>query len=670
MASATTDLGGSLATSSRQDVAIFESYGWADAQEIAQRLKGSLEEAGYDVWIDRENLRPDDEHFWLALEGALNRCTLVVALLSPHSVRLDGEASTPHGASVCHYELMLAVRKEKTVLPIVVVECDTPLAIIRYEPLHFTAWEKSPSAYREGVDEIIRAIQNIRAGDRRYVIYVDKLAPYDFFAELKTAAGSFVGREWVLARIEDWLPTERRCFLIEADPGSGKTALLAEMVRRNEGARVIAYHFCSALKPDTVNARMFVRFIAAMLCGTVPAYAERLRRSEDLVSALKSNDPTTMLSQGVLAALHAIRMEGTRYILVDALDEAIAGANSGGQMTIVQLLARAIGEFPSWLRLIVTTRRDDRVLPLFQDADRCFLGGAVAAQRDDVRNYIERRFAELRLSTLVGPDEETKRRAVAAIADRAAGSFQYAETVLNEIRSGELHLDELDHLPKELGSLYYRFADRRFPGPTDFRVARSVLSVLLAAREPLTRAQLQSITRLDRDEVAATLDALSCFLTWDLGAEEDRVYRTAHKSVGDWLIRPPENIDRFKVALAAGRESILTYCQNWTAHRERYALTHLIAHLLESGDVAGALTAIRGGFFAARHGVVDPRFDLDDTQAVVAALVIAENQEAIVWLSRTDDEWQRDGVAAALSVAPARADKFVDRIVDVLLRVR
>ena len=76
-----------------RDVAIFESYGWVDAREIAQRLKASLEEAGYDVWIDRENLRPDDEHFWLALEGALNQCTLVVALLSPHSVRLEGEAT-------------------------------------------------------------------------------------------------------------------------------------------------------------------------------------------------------------------------------------------------------------------------------------------------------------------------------------------------------------------------------------------------------------------------------------------------------------------------------------------------------------------------------------------------------------------------------------------------
>lgn len=201
----------------RQGAAIFESYGWADAGEIAQQLKASLERAGYEVWIDREHLRPDDEHFWLALEAALNRCSLVVALLSPHSVRLEGERGTPHGASVCHYELMLAVRKDKPVLPVVVIDCDTPLAIIRYEPFRFTDWCISPTAYRDGVNEILRALEQIRSGDKRYVIYVDKLAPYDFFAELKTGAGNFVGRDWVLARIEQWLPGNRRCFLIEAE---------------------------------------------------------------------------------------------------------------------------------------------------------------------------------------------------------------------------------------------------------------------------------------------------------------------------------------------------------------------------------------------------------------------------------------------------------------------
>jgi len=657
--------------SAPRGAAIFESYGWADAGEVAQQLRTSLEEAGYDVWIDREHLRPDDQHFWLALEGALNRCDLVVALLSPHSVRLDGEHGTPHGASICHYELMMAVRKEKAVLPIVVIDCDTPLAIIRYEPLNFTRWQASPVAYREGVGEILNALRDIRSGDRRYVIYVDKLAPYDFFAELKTAAGSFVGREWILERIDAWLPGDRPCFLIEAEPGSGKTALAAEMVRRNDDGRVLAYHFCNSLKPDTVNPRMFVRFIAAMLSGTVSAYAERLRHSEDLVQALKSNEPTTMLSQGVLAALHQIPMQETHYILVDALDEAIgAVSGDGSQMSIPRLLAQAIDEFPPWLKLIATTRRDDRVLPLFQHAERCFLGGGVAEQRDDLRNYVERRLAELDLGAPAGTDEPARRAAVATIAERSAGNFQYADTVLGEMRSGDLRLDEIDRLPRELGNLYYRFADRRFPDPSDFRLARTMLSVVLAAREPLTRSQLAAVTGLGGDDrLLPTLDALNCFLTWDSGAGAEHVYRPAHKSISDWLLTPPGEFDRFKVDPAPGRQAILAHCRGWATNRDRYAMAHLIAHLLENGELAEAVAAIRSGFFAARHAAVDQTLDLDDSRDVILALVAVEDEGAILALAQTDNVWQRDGVAAGLRLAPPGADGFVDRVVDRLLRV-
>ena len=73
---------------------IFESYGWRDAGDIAKRLKPSLESAGFEVWIDREHIRPDAVDFWSPLQQALEKCKLVVALLSPHSVRREREIST------------------------------------------------------------------------------------------------------------------------------------------------------------------------------------------------------------------------------------------------------------------------------------------------------------------------------------------------------------------------------------------------------------------------------------------------------------------------------------------------------------------------------------------------------------------------------------------------
>ncbi len=650
--------------------AVFVSYGWGDAGKIAARIKVSLEEAGYDVWIDRENIKQDDEHFWIALEDALNTCELVVALLSPHSVRLQGERATPHGASVCHYELMMAVRKEKAVVPIVVIACDMPLAIIRYEPLVFTDWH-SPEAYRQGIQQILHAIRDVRGGDRRYVIYIDRLSPYDFFAELKTAAGSFVGREWLLARLDAWLQADSRCFLIEAEPGSGKTALAAELVRRNSGGRILAYHFCNALKPDTVNARMFVRYLAAMLCGTVSAYAHRLRQSEELLNALQSNDPTTMLSQGVLAALRHVPMDGAHYIIVDALDEAAAVADGTAEMSIPQLLSQALGDFPPWLKLVVTTRRDDRIVPRFQQAERCLLGASLAAQREDLRQYVEDRMADLLLGARLGADEAGHRRTVATIAERSAGNFQYAATVLDELRGGTLAVGEIDRLPAELVALYYQSAARRFPAPRAFASARTILGVLHGARQPLTRSQLALVTGLDRDEeLLPALDGLNCFVTWDTGAGNERVYRLAHKSIDDWLVAPPLDADRFKIDPVQGRELILRHCRGWATHREPYALTWLIAHLLEAGLTEDALAVIRGGFFSERRSHADPRRDLDDTRALILALVGARDERAILELAKTDNVWQRDGVAAGLQMAPPDADAFVDRVVGALLEVR
>ena len=66
-----------------QVIRIFESYGWQDAADVAGRLKDSLEESGYQVWIDREHLRPDDKHFSFALEDAVSNSEVVVALTQP-----------------------------------------------------------------------------------------------------------------------------------------------------------------------------------------------------------------------------------------------------------------------------------------------------------------------------------------------------------------------------------------------------------------------------------------------------------------------------------------------------------------------------------------------------------------------------------------------------------
>jgi hypothetical protein len=642
---------------------IFESYGWDDAKVIANRIKDSLREAGFSVWIDREHIKHDETDFWTPLEQALDKCELVVALLSPYSGRREGDVEHSPWMSICNNELIMAVRMNKTVVSVAVIECRPPLAIVHYDPIDFTNWQTSPEAYRAGIDEILHWIREGLSKPtprRRYSVYVDNLSRDRLsFPEELFAKDSFVGRGWLMDQLRAWVKRQgERCFLIEAEPGTGKTALAAELVR-NDQDRILAYHFCNSQNDDTINPRRFVRSIAAMLSGNVSAYRERLR-DVDFVSPLRmDNDPTTMLWQGVLAPLHDARMDGEFYIVVDGLDEAV----DTPEKSIPQLLSEQLDNFPPWLKLVVTTRQHDRVLSWFQHAERCVLGDSESRQEADLREYIARRLTGSRYT-----EEGARGRILAIIAKRSAGNFQYATTVLEELNRGSLDVAEVERLPGSLAKLYDHRAAARFAAPGDFGLARKLLGVLLAARQPLTRDQLARVTGLDRlDELAPLLDRLNCFVTWDTGSNGERVYRVTHKSMGDWLTEPLSGSDRFRVDLSEGRELILAHCRKWEAHHEPYALTHLIAHLLEDGFVGEAQTLIRDGFFRERRAFIDPRQDLDDTRSLTLALVANKDQVAILELAHTDNVWQRDGVASGLQAADARDNNFVDSVVGALL---
>jgi hypothetical protein len=653
---------------------IFESYGRGDATDAAEKIKLSLRENGYEVWIDRDHLAPDERDFWQPIETALKGSHVVVALLSPHSRRLEGDMSANPRMSVCHNELISAVQMDKTVVCVTVTECKPPLALIQYDPIPFTNWSSSPEAYSDGLKEILHWIHEGLSGPtprRRYSSYVDNLSQDKLtFPEEMTASDTFVGREWLIrGKLENWLKSNSRCFMIEAETGTGKTALVAELVRRNQGDRILAYHFCNSQNEDTVKPERFVRSIAAMLCGTIPAYRERLKTS-NLVTALKrDNHPRTMLWQGVLEPLHDMNPGSPGYIIVDGLDEA-AGAPLA--LTIPRLLSQALADFPSWLKLVITTRRDDRV-PRFLSADHYVLSGAGAEQKEDLRQYIERRFSEPALRSRCDNEAELP-RIIDALVERSLGNFQYATTVLDELIAGRLRPDQVGSLPASLADLYDDRAYARFPEGSDFETARIILGILLAARQPLSRTQLSQITGFDRPTILRqTLDQLSMFLTWEDGTS-DRYYRVAHKSIADWLVDPPGGSDRFRVDPAKGRSLMLAHCRDWQTHHETYALTYLIDHLLIPDDLSGALeealAIVRGGFFQARRQFgISASQDLNDTRTLVLALVARHDDGAILELSKTGNVWQRDGVAAGLQAAPKAADEFVHSTVGDLLLV-
>jgi hypothetical protein len=635
-------------------VRIFESYGWKDANEIAQRLKDSLEHAGYRVWIDREHLRADDKHFSVALEDAIANAEVVIALLSPHSVRGIGFAD--ERTSICYNEIRFAEELATPIVPVKVRRFTgaAPLLIIKYRILDWLDWE-DPERYRRGLAEIMAAIDAAQAHE----LVLDRdisLQTSNFASQLRSARDDFTGREWLFERIARWLEGPRRCLRIEGITGSGKTAIVAELVRRNPDGHLLAYHFCT---PTQLGAGGFVRSLAGMLAASVEGYAELLN-SGRLGQFLSSADPSRMLAEGVLEPLRTVTMDGRYFIAIDALDEAVT--STGGQVSIPVLLSEYVDGFPPWLKLMITCRPQPRIQGLFGTAEVCSLDDAGAAQRSDLSLFLARRLADPALQRTVGPAQVDAARGL--IAERACGNFQYAANVLDALASGELEPADLTGLPHSLEVFYYRRAVQRFPDFASYRAPRTVLETLASARAGLTAAQLGAITGLRDDELSPTLDTIGCFAGADAQA-----WRIAHQSVTDWLVS--DDAREFRIDMLAARQRILAYCEGWAAHRDPYALTHVIAHLLDAGRVDDAVAAvIRDNLFGVRRSVVgEPRLDAEDTRLLTTALIAARNRAGIVGLACTANTWRRDGVASALQAAPPDAAEFVDGVVGALLAV-
>jgi len=657
--------GGGRAEGARERrVRIFESYGWRDAADVAQRLKDSLGRKQYDVWIDREHMASDEEHFAPVIEDALRESEIVVALLSPHSVR--GVTDEEKETSKCYNEIRVADKLQRPIVPVMVQEFKgaPPFLIITYRLIDWLDWKQS-DAYERGVEEIVRTIDGIVAGDKNF----DPDIAYQvtkFPAELRTAQENFTGRSWLFERLDRWLETGGPCFRIEGMSGSGKTAIAAELVRRNPGGRIVAYHFCSAIS-GTLEPIRFVRSIASMLASGIHEYGRKLKVG-GFGAELAGNDPQTMLSQGVLEPLCEIRMDGHFYIVVDALDEAIGAA--GAPLSIPQLLGRAMAynKFPPWLKLLVTTRPHGRIEKLFGGAETCVLGESIEDQRADLKAYVERRLGEPALAAAIGAGE--RERAARLIEERSGGSFQYASVVLNELGRGQMALADVGKLRQGLAGLYYNRADERFPDGAGYESARIALGVLLAAREPLPRHLLAMLSGLDENkELRPTLDMLSCFIDADAGEGERRSYRIAHTSIRDWLLS--DGAEPFGVDAGPSRERLLAHCLQWRVNHEAYALRHVIGHLLEAGRAADAVRAVEDGLFAERQARLnEPRLDADDSRSLTLALIGAREQGGIVKLARTENIAQRDGVAAGLQSAEAKDGDFVGQVVGALLKLK
>jgi hypothetical protein len=574
---------------------LFLSYGRRDAARLAERLAAELEAQGFEVWMDRSALRAARD--WQAqIVDGLRSAQIVIALLSPHAVRVSADPANPDALdSVCLDEISFArfSRPPKPIVPVMAAPCEPPFCIFRLDWVDLVAWEESEGHYRAGFDRLMEALEDALRGKPRY--RWDFLKPWDFAAFLYDKRRDFVGRQWLFAELDGWLRRGREAaLLITGDPGVGKSAIVAELVHRNPGGKVLAYHCCLAGTRETLKPGRFVRSLAAMIASQLQDYAAQLEHPDlqDLLSeTAAAQDPLSAFEAGVLNPLQALPApgDGVRLLLIDALDEALL---LGERTTIVEVLARRLSRLPPWLRIVATTRREPEVLESLQGLTTRTLNAQDPRNLLDLKSYLARRLGDPPLDRLRQEAGLPLDKAVGLLAAKSAGNFLFVHQALEGLERGIYDFARLDEMPPGLGSLYLHFFSRHFPDPAAFAPVRRLLEVAAAAQEPLPAELLAGAAGLDpEEELPRLLRRLAAYLP-----ERDGRYAFFHKSLADWLTDPARRGADYAVNPRRGHQALAE--MGWREYQENvaglhlYFLAHLPRHLAEAGrgeDLRGLL---------------------------------------------------------------------------------
>lgn len=449
------------------------------------------------------------------------------------------------------------------------------------------------------VAEIFRLLDDILREDRNSPRALD----FDDYLQLKRKG--FVGREWLFDEMDLWrFESEERALLITGDPGTGKTSLVAELIHRNPGGRVIGYHCCQSNEIETLRPGRFVQSLAAMIASHLPAYAELLN-GEHLTRVLGDErcekDPGGAFLEGVLQPLQKIPAPdcGVRYILVDALDEA---SGFTGQRTLPDILASHIQRFPAWLRLVATTRNEPKVMQSLGGLRAKQIDASDPRNRQDLTTYLDKRLREPSLAERLVASHTTADAAVQRISGKSSGNFLYAVQVLDGIAHDVYSLANLDALPRGLDGIYLDFFRRIFghenteAGEAAYQRARPLLRILCTALEPLTRAELADASQIDpEEELPQLLRKLTQLLTRQMRATGEETLTFHHKSVADWLTTHLDT-NAFAVGPTEGRKLLAEFCRDslatGKAKPDWYVRRHAVEHFLEVEDLDSATEAL------------------------------------------------------------------------------
>ena len=365
----------------------------------------------------------------------------------------------------------------------------------------------------------------------------------------------------------------------------GKSVIAAVICKRF-AEHVGASHFFQCNNSQYNNQKFFLQSLAWHLGKAVPAYKEVLieKLSGNLGKSL--ND---MNIEGLFSTLFKEPFSGIAdpekriLIVVDAFDE----SEYYGRHDLAKLISNHLHKLPSYLRFLITTRPEKKLLSTFTKLKLFFI------EANDERNLND---IKLVLQDKIPSSNHPTADFINSLAQKSNGLMLYA-FFLTEIYQDNVSIHDMDSLPKAVEECYENYFQRLERELKLLKIPKDkflgFLSALAVANEPLPEVFVGTIFGFEnpvdtKQKVAKATNVLSSLLV----IEKDKSISFFHQSLRDWLV---DIFDHdYSINVAYGHEIIFDLCVKeldklmksgvsskcFDSTGIRYALKHSVAHML------------------------------------------------------------------------------------------
>ena len=308
---------------------------------------------------------------------------------------------------------------------------------------------------------------------------------------------NFVGRDFVFTAIDEFIDANNSgYFLIEGEPGIGKTAILAELVKR----RGCPHHFNVILQ----NIRTPKQFLFNACAQLIARY----HLDHDVIPEDAGSDSAFFIK----CLEEAARKKENRPVVfvIDALDESDY-KDLPSRVNPLYLPP----SLPDGVFLILSSRVTEGLNLQASNKKLLFLEPNSEGNLLDIRQYIDgylKKRPELR--NRVAWWKLSEADFTNALVEKSEGNFIYLHYVLPEITKGRFRKGTVEELPQGLLA-YYRghWQQMQIVEHDDFTdLYEPMICVLAVVKEPVTIQQLHLWTGKDRSKVRLAINKWREFL--------------------------------------------------------------------------------------------------------------------------------------------------------------